>query len=184
MAKRLKTKAVGPVPQNREQAREYILRIGQHQNDRKRIEAEMNDQIQKVRDKYQALAAPHAEQIDELSQGLYSWCQANRDALTNNGKRKSADLGAGEIGWRVTPPKISCSKIATIIESLKAKRLLKKYGRLKIEVNKDAILSDCIKHGDGSWELPDRLQSVPGLSVKATEEFYVEPHESELEEVA
>jgi len=170
--RRIKTSAVGPVPQDREQVRDYILRIGRHQNDRKRIEATMNDQIQKIKDKYQAQAAPHAEQIAELSQGVQVWCEANRDKLTNGGKRKSADLGAGEIQWRTRPPKVSLRNIPGVIEALKALGLAQ-FLRTKEEINKEAILAD-----------PEAAQNVKGITISQGEDFVIKPHESELEEVA
>ncbi len=159
---RIKTNAVGPVPQNREQAREYILRI----------EATMNDQIQKIKDKYQALAAPHAEQITELSKGVQTWCEAHRDELTNGGRRKSADLGAGEVQWRTRPPKVSLRNIPGVIEGLKSLGL-KQFLRTKEEVNKEAILAD-----------PEAAQNVKGITITQGEDFVIKPHESELEEIA
>lgn len=172
MVKRIKNKAVGPVPQNREEARDYMRRIGHHQNERKRIEATMNEQIQKIRDKYQELAAPHAEQITELSTGLHVWAEANRAELTNNGKRKSADLGAGEVQWRNTPPKVLLRNISGVIESLKSLGL-DRFVRTKDEVNKDAILAD-----------PGAVEGIAGISITQGEDFVIKPHESELEAVA
>ena len=179
---RIKNSASVSVPQNQAQARESMLAIGQAQNKRKQIEADMNDAIQKVRDTYNELAAPHADLIECLSSGLQTYCEANRDKLTGNGKKKSADIGAGEIGWRVTPPKITCRKLLDIITAITGKRLGKKYLRRKIEINKDAILEDCQKQGD-QWALPEKLHGIAGLSVKSAEEFYIKPHETELEEV-
>ncbi|RMF66571.1 MAG: host-nuclease inhibitor protein Gam [Alphaproteobacteria bacterium] len=152
--------------------RDYILRIGRHQNERKRIEAAMNDRIQKIRDEYQAKAAPHAEAIAELSRGVQVWCEAHRAELTQNGKRKSADLGAGEIMWRMRPPKVSLRNVTGVIETLN--RLgLTRFLRTKIEVNKEAILAE-----------PDAVEGVKGISITQGEDFVIKPHESELEEVA
>jgi len=170
--KRIKTNAVGPVPQNKEQVRDYILRIGKHQNDRKRIEATMNDQIQRIKDKYQTLAAPHAEQIAELSQGVQVWCEANRDKLTNGGKRKSADLGAGEVQWRTRPPKVTLRNIPGVIEALKSLGL-RQFIRTAESVNKEAVLAD-----------PEAAQNVKGITITQGEDFVIKPHETELEEVA
>lgn len=172
MARRIKANAVGPVPQNRDEVRDYILRIGRHQNERKRIEAEMNDHIQQIRDKYQALAAPHAEQIAELSKGVQVYCEAHRDELTNGGRRKSADLGAGEIQWRTRPPKVSLRNIAGVIAALKSLGLTQ-FIRTKEEVNKEAILAE-----------PEAVEHVKGISITQGEDFVIKPHESELEEVA
>lgn len=172
MAKRIKSKAVGPVPQSRDEARDYMRRIGHAQNERKRIEATMNEQIQKTRDKYQALAAPHTLQIDELSAGLHVWCEANRAELTNSGKRKSADLGAGEIKWRITTPKVALRNITGVLESL-TRLGLTRFIRVKEEVNKDAILAE-----------PDAVAGITGITITQGEEFVIVPHESELEAVA
>ena len=172
MVKRIKSKAAGPVPQDQAQARDYVLRIGQHQNNRKRIVATMDDQIQRIRDKYQVLAAKETESIDELSHGVQVWCEANRDKLTNNGKRKSADLGAGVVQWRTTPPKVSVRNSISVIERL-TNLGLQRFLRKKIEVNKDAIREE-----------PEAVKDIKGISITQGEDFVIKPHETDLEEVA
>lgn len=180
---RVKNNAVGPVPQTESECRTYIRRIGEHQRDRDRIQADMNDEIARVQDKFAKLAAPHNKQVEELTAGVQAYCEAHRNTLTKNGKRKTADLGTGEIGWRITPPKIALRAVATIIDAIRAKRVGKLYLRTKVEIDKDAIGRD-LKKVEDEWQLPEKLQGIPGLTVKSVEEFFIKPSETDLEEVA
>ena len=99
---RLKQDAVPAVPQTKDQVIEAIAKIGRHQRERTRLEAAMNDELAKVREAWERQAAPHLEAIRDLQQGVQTWCEANRDRLTQNGKVKFARLASGEVKWRMT----------------------------------------------------------------------------------
>ncbi len=173
MAKRIKQQAnVAPVPKDMAEARKFMRLIGDHQRDAARIEHDLNDQVAALREKYAALAAPHNKQSEEHIEGLRIWAEASRDELTNSGKKKTVDLGTGELGWRMRPPRVLLRNMPGVIESLQMLNL-DRFLRQKTEVNKEAVLAE-----------PEIAEQVKGITVKQTEDFFVVPAEDELGEAA
>lgn len=173
MAKRIKQTAnVAPVPKDLTEAREFMRRIGDEQRDASRIEHDLNDQVAAMREKYAALAAPHNKQVEELTEGLRIFAEAHRDELTNEGKKKTVDLGTGELGWRMRPPRVLLRNIPGVIESLQMLKL-DRFLRTKLEVNKEAVLAE-----------PEIAEQVKGITVKQDEDFFVVPAEDELTDAA
>ncbi|WP_429885352.1 host-nuclease inhibitor Gam family protein [Geoalkalibacter halelectricus] len=172
-ANRIKTEAVAHrVPQTHDECVEAIAAIGRLQRERQRIEATMNDDLAAIRQAYEAEAKPLGDEIRRLTDGVQTFCEANRDKLTQGGKVKFARLASGEIKWRMRPPKVSLRGIDNIIDA--CKRLgLARFVRVKEEINKDAMLAE-----------PEVAQSLTGVSISQGEDFVVMPFETELEEVA
>jgi len=172
-ATRLKQAAsIHPVPQSRDEVNEAIRNIGIAQRERARIQAEMNDYMAKIKEEYEGYAQPHKEQIERLSAGVHTWCEANRDSLTQNGKVKYASLPAGEIKWRTRPPRVSIRAAEVVLDTLR--RLgLSRFIRSKEEVNKEAMLAE-----------PEAVSGIAGVKIKRNEDFVIVPFETELEEVA
>jgi len=161
-----------PVPQTRDEAVENIAVIGRLQRQRARIEADMNDELSRVRQRFEEQAKPLADDIRRLTVGVQTWCEANRDALTQGGKVKFANLPSGEVKWRMRPPKVGLRGIETIIEACK-KLGLARFVRQKEEVNKEAMLAE-----------PEIAQTIAGVTITQGEDFVIVPFETELEEVA
>jgi phage host-nuclease inhibitor protein Gam len=173
MAKKVKSEAVPYlVPQDKDQASEFISEIGRLQRERDRIEADMNDEIAKIKERYEAEALPHAERIKQLSSGVQLWCEANRDELTQEGKVKYAVLASGKINWRNRPSKVTVRGAEAVIQTLKAMGL-GRFVRTIEEVNKEAMLLE-----------PEVAKKVPGITISKGEDFVITPHETQLEEVA
>jgi len=169
---RVKSKAVD-APQSRDQVVAAIAQIGRHQRDRQRIEAAMNDELAKVRQKFEAQALVHAEQIAELSAGVQSWCEANRVEITFNNKTKTVAFASGEVKWRTRPPSVTVRGADDVIESLKSLGL-DRFVRKTEEVNKEAILAET-----------DAVKGVRGIKInKDIEDFSIEPFSTELEQAA
>jgi phage host-nuclease inhibitor protein Gam len=163
-----KTKAGAPAPQSREEAASFIRRIGENARMIARFQAEMNDAIARLKEDAENAAAPRAEEIEQLTEGLRAWCDANRALLTDNGKRKFADLGTGKIEWRRSPPKVTIKGVEAVLAAIKALGL--PFVRTKEEIDKEAMLA-----------APDKARLVPGVSVGSEGEFFaVEPFEAEL----
>lgn len=99
--------AASSVPQTREQAAQAVAEIGAANRDLSRITADMNDELAQVKERYEQQAEPLRLKINALTQGVQTWAEANRDALTQHGKTKTAALTTGEIAWRLRPP--SCA---------------------------------------------------------------------------
>jgi len=170
MAKKTKTLGLNlPVPQNRDDAAETLRLIGETNRQIARIEADMNDEIALLKEAAERKAVPLKEQVVAWTEGLKVWAEANRDALTNGGKTKTADLGTGKISWRLRPPSVRIKGAETVIETIK-KLGFTKFLRTKEEINKEAMSDD-----------PVHARMIAGVSVaSAGEDFIVEPFEAEL----
>jgi phage host-nuclease inhibitor protein Gam len=104
-----------------------------------------------------------------MTQGLRTWCEANRDALTENNKRKFADLGTGKIEWKFAPPKVTIRGADDVILRIKTLGLAI-FLREKVEIDKEAMLKE-----------PEKARLISGVAIgSAGENFYVEPFESEI----
>jgi phage host-nuclease inhibitor protein Gam len=160
------------VPQSRDEANDAIAKVGIAQRERARIQADMNDELAKVKQRFEEEAKPFNEQIEALSKGVQTWCEANRAALTRDGKVKFANFPAGEVKWRMRPPKVTLRAVDTVLETLK--RLgLSRFIRTKEEPNKEAMLAE-----------PQALEGLAGVKFEQGEDFVIVPFETELEEVA
>lgn len=165
-----KTRAANvPVPQSREEAARFIHDIGAAQREIARIEADMNDEIALAKKTAEANALPARARIEALTDGLRTWAEAHRDALTDGGKRKYAELGTGRIEWRFAPPRVTIKGADEVIARIRTLGLAM-FLREKIEIDKEAMLRE-----------PDKARLVQGVSIgTAGENFSVEPFEAEI----
>lgn len=137
---KLKTKAQLDVPQTRDAVASAIHEIGVAQRDILRIKLDIEDVTSNLTKEHQPTIDALNERIANLSTGVQSWCEANRDALTDGGKVKSANLITGEVNWRQRPPSVKTRASAQLFEKLK--RLgFSFFIRNKEELDKDAILA-------------------------------------------
>lgn len=171
-AARIKQEAAPFVPQTRDAVTEAIAEIGRRQRERDRIQAEMNDELAVVRQRWEEQARPHAERIQRLAAGVQGWCEAHREELTEHGKRKTARLASGEVRWRTRPPSVLARGLDKILQALKDLQLTR-FIRTKEELDKEAILAE-----------PEAVKHVKGITIQQKEDFVIVPFETELEEVA
>ncbi|EJU5698802.1 host-nuclease inhibitor Gam family protein [Salmonella enterica] len=168
---RIKSDAVAS-PQCRDDVNDAIARIGLAQRERARIQADMNDELAKIKLRFEEEARPFNAEIETLSRGVQAWCEAHRHELTRDGKVKFHNFAAGEIKWRMRPPRVSIRAVENVLETLK--RLgLTRFIRVKEEPNKDAMLAE-----------PDAVTGLAGIKLEQKEDFVIVPFETELEEVA
>ncbi|MCE5335236.1 MAG: host-nuclease inhibitor Gam family protein [Desulfobacteraceae bacterium] len=170
--KKVKQEASEWVPQTREQVTAAIAEIGEHQRERDRIQADMNDELAAVKERHEKQAEPHNEAIVALSRGVRTWCEANRESLTGGGKTKTASLPSGEVKWRMRPPKVVVRAVDSVLQALKQLGF-SRFVRTKEEINKEAILLE-----------PAAVAGIKGISVTQGEDFIIMPFETKLEEVA
>lgn len=159
------------VPQNRQDAENWIRQIGDFRREVVRIETAMNDEIAGIKAKYEEAARPYREDVETLLSGLQAWAVVNRDELTGGGKRQSAELATGVISWRALPARVTIRKVEAVIDAIKKLGLAQQFIRIKEEINKEAMLNN-----------QDAARLVPGVTIgSAGENFMVEPFEAELE---
>ena len=150
----------------------YIREMGDVSREVKRLEATMNDGIAALQQQYADQSAPHNQRLEELQNAVQLWCEANRDALTDNGRVKFADLVTGIVKWRNNPPSVRITGVDAVIALLNADPELARFIRTKEEINKDAVLNERALFDQGQ---------VPGLKiVEGKEYFVIEPHDQEL----
>lgn len=167
-ANRLKIQAEAYVPQTLDDCAADIRRIGDLQRQSVVAQAEMNDAIAEITERYQPVLTAINEQIKPLQAGVQTWCDANRHELTRGGKTKTASFVTGDVLWRQRPPSCSVRGADAVIERLITLNLMR-FLRLKREINKDAILAE-----------PDAVRGVPGISiVTGVEDFVIVPFEVE-----
>lgn len=168
---RIKTEAAAVTFRNREEVDAAIAEIGHAQRERVRIEAAMNDELAAVKARYEAEAAPHAAVIATFSEGVRIWCEAHRDELTRDGRIKTHKFAAGEVSWRMRPPRVLVRAEGIVLEALKRLGLLR-FIRTKEEIDREAILRE-----------PHAVAGIKGLTVSQGEDFVIKPFETQIEEV-
>lgn len=168
---RLKTEAAAVTLSNPHEVDAAIAQIGAAQRARDELQTAMNAELAAIKERYEAQAAPHGAVIAELGEAVRIWCEAHRTALTRDGRSKTARFGAGEVSWRLRPPRVSVRAEGIVIEALK--RLgLERFVRTKEEVDKQAILAE-----------PGAVQDIKGLTISQGEDFVIKPFATEIEEV-
>lgn len=168
---RLKKPAVAvAVPRDAAEVSSAIGSIGIVQRELVRIEAAMNDELALVKERWEAVAEPHRKSIADITQGVQVWCEAHRAELLK-GDAKTAAFPAGEVQWRVRPPRCVIRGVEAVLDTLH--RLgLSRFVRSKEEINKDAILNE-----------PEAVRGVAGISIEQGEDFVIKPFEAPLTEV-
>jgi len=106
--------------------------------------------------------APIRAEADEVEKTLRAYAEKHRERLCGKG-RKLARLATGEFIWRKNPPKVSIRKAEEVLAALKTLGL-KRFVRVKEEINKEAILDD-----------PAAVAGVKGVTVSATETLEIKP---------
>lgn len=145
-----------------------MLKLAECETHLQKLEAEMNEQIQIVRDEYEksthVLRAVKASVEKELE----------RFAISNKGdfeKTRSRDLVHGVIGFRNTPPKVALLnrkyKWETVLELLARVRWGKDFIRTKEEVSKEQLLASY-----AAKEIDDQKLAAVGIKVDSSEEFF------------
>ena len=167
-AKKLKKTAAARVPQSKDEVAADIKTIGDLQREQQALVAQMNESIAEITAVAQPKIEELAQKIDALQDGVQSWCEANRDALTHGGKTKTADFITGTVSWRQRPPSVNVRGLDVILDTLRRLHL-DRFIRVKEEVNKEAVLAD-----------PEAVRGVAGLTIRTgMEDFIISPFELE-----
>jgi len=188
MAKKARLKAAAVLqPKDAAEAERWIAELGELQRQCDRLEAGMNDAIEKVKAEFAAMAALPMLAIKQRFAGLRGWATANRPVLTEDGKTKTWRCNSGEIAWRNKPPSVKVEDAEAVKERIEeaideldetgADNLeaaaLERFLRRKVELNREAMLEDA-----------ERAQAIEGITiVRDVEEFIVTPAQQELQAV-
>lgn len=153
---------------SREDCAAWIKQLGDRQRDLLRTETAMNDEIAAVTAFYQPRIEELKSEIAAKQTAIQAWAEANRQALTEGGRSKTANFVTGTLQWRQRPPSVTVRGAESVLETLK--RLgLARFIRVKEEINKEAILGE-----------PGAVADVPGIAVNVgVEDFIVTPFEQD-----
>lgn len=170
MATKFKAKAQTYAPQTLNDCAADIKKLGDLQRDHARQTADMNDEIAKITKRYQPQLEAINERIETLRNGVQTYCEANRNSLTNEGKVKTANFVTGEVNWRQRPPSVGVRGTDAVLETL-GRMGLTRFIRTKDEINKEAILNE-----------PDAVRGIAGITiVTGVEDFVITPFEAQTE---
>lgn len=151
-------------PGNRQEAEAMLARLGEIRRDMALHSAALEEGVAALKAAAETAAQPLAAEAEALFRGLQLYAEANRAALTEDGKTKTVWFATGLLAWRTRPPSVKLRDVAAVIETLRATGL-DRFLRVKHEVNKEALLAD-----------PVAAQSIPGVTIgSAGEEFIAEP---------
>lgn len=130
------------------------------------IEAKMNAEIDKVKEKYKDAILVNKEALDEPVEILEQFAKQDKE----NWKNKSIELLNVVIGFRTAPPAVGKEKFTwdAIIDLIKKNKYLKQFVRTKEELNKQAIL-DCKDE-----KIMKRLKEDAYIIIVQKEIFFVE----------
>ncbi|EIJ33343.1 host-nuclease inhibitor Gam family protein [Thiothrix nivea] len=164
---RTKTVAVAAAT-SLEEAEKKIQRLGEVQREISRLEHDMNDELNPIKEKYENQAKPFKDELNALQTAIQMWAETNKpDLLT--GKAKTVKCATGDFGWRTSTPSVRITGVAVVLERLKQLALLQ-FIRTKEEINKEAILAN-----------PKEIEHVKGITIAQSESFWIKPFGSEIE---
>jgi phage host-nuclease inhibitor protein Gam len=148
-----------------------LLELGSIETEVAEKEADMNAELQQIREKYAKLNEENLEKKKELVIDIELFCIENKDQFE---KVKSKELTHGKIGFRFPPPKVvllNRSYAWDTVANLLMKLYKDKYVRVVHEPNKEKILADSF--GEKKLLNKDDLAGV-GLRIEQKEKFYYE----------
>lgn len=137
-----------------------------------KLEAKMNEEINKIKSKYQDEITNLEEEKEEQYDVLEAYAKEQKD---NWGKARSIELLHTKIGFRIGMPKLKCDKGFnwTSVTSL-LKDHYPDYVREVVEPNKEKLIAD--RESEGF----DKLCKKAHIEVVQDENFFVEPKIEEL----
>ena len=171
---------------SREAADEAFATYAKSDAQLQKINADIELQCAKYREKYADKIATLSEERDKAFDTLQAFATENQAELFT--KKKSLDMAHGVIGFRTGTPKLKTLKGFTWASALQlVKRFLPDYIRQTEEIAKDKMLAD--RDGNVAMAVSDSpsLVEVPirkamtecGIQVVQDETFYVEPKKEE-----
>jgi phage host-nuclease inhibitor protein Gam len=187
MSKR-KKKVPVCTPKSWKEADALVAEYGELSSTIVKNQADCETAVAEVKAIYQATAAPLQTRMDAIFEAIQAYADANRKALTDDGKTKTVTMTAGAFGWRLCPPSVAFRRgmkgedvvknIRAIADKLygqgstDAARALDMFIRRKEEPNKDAMLNATALAG-----------MVDGVKIITDQElFFLDPTIAELPE--
>lgn len=168
----------------REAADEAFATYAKNDAQIQKINAEIELQCAKIREKYADKLATLGDDRDKAFDVLQSFATENQAELFT--KKKSLDMAHGTIGFRTGTPKLKTLKGFTWASALQlVKEFLPGYVRTNEEIAKDKLLADrdmeyvAVRDHDTVAGPMSSYMAKCGIQVVQDETFYVEPKKEE-----
>lgn len=153
---------------SREAADEAFATYAKSDAQLQKINADIELQCAKYREKYADKIATLSEERDKAFDTLQAFATENQAELFT--KKKSLDMAHGVIGFRTGTPKLKTLKGFTWASALQlVKEFLPNYARQTWDIAKDKLLAD-----RDAEQMADSMAKC-GIQVVQDETFYVEP---------
>jgi phage host-nuclease inhibitor protein Gam len=172
MANRLKKKTISNV--TLDQAQEASETFAVKWNSLAKLQAKMNEDINRVRSKYTDELTELQDALKEPQETLEAFAKEQKTGWS----KKSMELVHTTIGFRIGNPKVVKGKRFTwdgVLDLVKKNKVLAPlFVRTKEELNKEAILAT------KDTKILDKLKDVADVTIEQEECFYVEAKVEEL----
>jgi len=147
----------------------HLFEIGCNESFIAKKEAQMNEQMQKLKERFNEETQDARAKVKVLSEEVETFCLLHKADFD---KKRTRNLTHGVIGFRTATPKVALLNRKynwnTVLELVK-KVFDGKYVRRKEEVNKDELLSDVSQK-----VLSDEQLAAIGMKVDQDEKFMYE----------
>jgi phage host-nuclease inhibitor protein Gam len=143
----------------------------------RQLEAEMNNELNQIKESYQSQSLDIQEKVKEYDKVLSKYASENPDIFPKD--KKSVEWGSVIISKRITTPKVgipSGAKWEDVVSKLKAMNL-PEYVRTVEEVDKEKIIG-AVSSAEG--EAIRGKIAMAGITVTQTEKINIEVKEEEL----
>jgi phage host-nuclease inhibitor protein Gam len=170
--KKLKAQALPQL--TRAEVEEKIGAIAIEQAKVTKLQADADRRIAQIQQQLaEALVVPNAFIAANVDLVL-RWADANRADLCAKDS-KTVKFATGEVAWRLDPPSVSVpkkpEKLKAIVKAL-LKKKLRRFVRVKFELDKEAILKE-----------PEKIAGVEGLTINQAETISLKPNQVGIEPI-
>lgn len=157
------------VPKSRKGASQGILRVDRILAKMARTVSRSNTRIAQIRHETARKVEALREEAATTASGIFLFFDSNRKELTDDGARKSVNVGAGVIGERKNPPSVKTvdDDDERVIRALRRRGLMKRFTRRKTVVTLDREMI-------GREEFRATVEKIPGVVIVQDEIFFVE----------
>lgn len=164
-------KPVVKVPKDRDQMEVDISTLAEKKAKVERLIAQANARIAWWTQKLGEWTQPLEEDIDDLFEGVFVFCQARRDELFKDLKKKSVECPGGAYGFRFNPEslqELDDDQIEAVVAELKK---IKRNDLIRTREVPDLSAIKKILQSDSK-----ELAKIPALALAEREEiFFVKP---------
>lgn len=156
-----------------------VAELGETKRERDRIKSKVDDQISKLTTELQTELTPLDQKIQHIASGIKLFVDKHKNELFPDPEYKTCKLPTGDLKLRKVPASVKTRGTVKLFEKILSENgLLEKFNnltsklsglflRVKLELNKDQILSD-------------PLQATKKIAIELNEEserLYITPNE-------